>query len=196
MLRHLATFFHGFPRVCNPSDLIALHSTRARLQEDQEGDNGSLAEDGPPVFEIKMTVSSGTYVRTIIHDIGRALGSAAHLVELVRTRQGQWALDPDTANRIDGEDGNVKELHKVVPWSVLQEGIDGLAQAKNPSQGMSSAPSSAAASNGSSVIDKAEVGENGGVTGTDAAATTVAADGPEQDARAPWERAIVDALQA
>lgn len=49
----------------------------------------------PPIFEISMTVSSGTYVRSIIHDIGVALGSAAHVVKLTRTRQGNFALNSE-----------------------------------------------------------------------------------------------------
>lgn len=40
-----------------------------------------------------MTVSSGTYVRSIIHDIGIALGSSAHVVKLTRTRQGEFSLN-------------------------------------------------------------------------------------------------------
>ncbi|OLL24315.1 putative tRNA pseudouridine synthase 4 [Neolecta irregularis DAH-3] len=48
--------------------------------------------DKPPAFSIRMTVSSGTYVRSIIHDLGVALGSGAYMVELQRTRQGQFAL--------------------------------------------------------------------------------------------------------
>lgn len=53
--------------------------------------NLSLAR--PPTFEISMTVSSGTYVRSIIHDIGIALGSSAHVVKLTRTRQGEFMLN-------------------------------------------------------------------------------------------------------
>lgn len=41
-----------------------------------------------------MTVSGGTYVRSIVHDIGIALGSSAHVVKLTRTRQGNFFLDP------------------------------------------------------------------------------------------------------
>lgn len=46
-----------------------------------------------PTFEISMTVSSGTYVRSIVHDIGIALGSAAYVVKLTRTRQGEFTLN-------------------------------------------------------------------------------------------------------
>ncbi|RXK41325.1 tRNA pseudouridine(55) synthase [Tremella mesenterica] len=53
-----------------------------------------VLEDGrrPPTFEIKMTVSSGTYVRSIINDIGLLLGCGAHVVKLTRTRQGEFTL--------------------------------------------------------------------------------------------------------
>ncbi|CUA68108.1 tRNA pseudouridine synthase B [Rhizoctonia solani] len=47
---------------------------------------------GPPAFVLRMVVSSGTYVRSIVHDIGMALGSAAHVVTLTRTRQGKYNL--------------------------------------------------------------------------------------------------------
>lgn len=49
----------------------------------------------PAAFSVRMTVSSGTYVRSIIHEIGLALGSAAHVVKLTRTRQGEFSLHGD-----------------------------------------------------------------------------------------------------
>ncbi|GAA6048158.1 hypothetical protein JCM3770_003689 [Rhodotorula araucariae] len=54
----------------------------------------------PPIFEIRMTVSSGTYVRSIVHDLGLALGTAAHVVKLTRTRQGEFVLDPPAATTV------------------------------------------------------------------------------------------------
>lgn len=47
-----------------------------------------------------MTVSSGTYIRSIVHDIGLALGSAAHVVKLTRTRQGEFVLDPPSVSTV------------------------------------------------------------------------------------------------
>lgn len=58
----------------------------------------------PPTFKLRMTVSSGTYVRSIVHDIGLAIGSAAHVVKLTRTRQGQFTLEPESAESTT-EDG-------------------------------------------------------------------------------------------
>jgi tRNA pseudouridine55 synthase len=46
----------------------------------------------PPAFKVRMTVSGGTYVRSIVHDIGTALGCGAHVVQLRRTRQGRFVL--------------------------------------------------------------------------------------------------------
>ncbi|KAL1761740.1 pseudouridine synthase [Schizophyllum commune] len=50
----------------------------------------------PTAFSLKMTVSSGTYVRTIVHDLAHAVGSAGHVVVLTRTRQGRFTLSDST----------------------------------------------------------------------------------------------------
>lgn len=42
---------------------------------------------------LRLTVSKGTYVRTIINDLGEALGTLAVMHSLVRTRSGAYALD-------------------------------------------------------------------------------------------------------
>jgi tRNA pseudouridine55 synthase len=47
----------------------------------------------PPRFRIAIACSKGTYVRSLIADIGQALGAGAHLTELRRTRSGKFTLD-------------------------------------------------------------------------------------------------------
>jgi tRNA pseudouridine55 synthase len=47
----------------------------------------------PPRFRIAIACSKGTYVRSLIADIGQALGTGAHLAELRRTRSGRFTLD-------------------------------------------------------------------------------------------------------
>ena len=51
--------------------------------------------DGVPVLDldVRVTVSSGTYVRALARDLGAALGSAGHLTALRRTRVGGHTLD-------------------------------------------------------------------------------------------------------
>jgi tRNA pseudouridine55 synthase len=41
----------------------------------------------------RAVVSSGTYIRVLVADVGAALGCGAHLIELVRTRIGPFALE-------------------------------------------------------------------------------------------------------
>jgi tRNA pseudouridine55 synthase len=45
-----------------------------------------------PDFTIEVTSSPGTYIRSLAHDLGQALGCGAHLAELVRLRSGRFSL--------------------------------------------------------------------------------------------------------
>lgn len=49
-----------------------------------------------PIFKIRVECGSGTYIRSLIHDIGKELGSAAHVVELKRLQQGNFILKKNT----------------------------------------------------------------------------------------------------
>lgn len=53
----------------------------------------SLLDFQPPLFTISVTSSSGTYIRSIVHDIGQRLASAAYVKALCRTRQGSFTLE-------------------------------------------------------------------------------------------------------
>ncbi|KAM0335778.1 hypothetical protein ACHAQA_000828 [Verticillium albo-atrum] len=50
------------------------------------------SDKGPPAARIRMTVTSGFYVRSFCHDLGNKVGSAAMMAELSRDRQGDFAL--------------------------------------------------------------------------------------------------------
>ena len=45
-----------------------------------------------PFVDIKVTCSSGTYIRTLAYDLGKKLGCGAHLFSLCRTRVGPFEL--------------------------------------------------------------------------------------------------------
>jgi tRNA pseudouridine55 synthase len=55
-------------------------------------DRFELTRFDPPELDFRVACSSGTYVRVLIADLGRALGSGAHLSRLVRTRVGPFGL--------------------------------------------------------------------------------------------------------
>ncbi|MCJ1281585.1 hypothetical protein MMC26_000905 [Xylographa opegraphella] len=46
----------------------------------------------PPAVKLRMTVTSGFYVRSLCHDLGKAVFSLGIMAELVRTRQGEFEL--------------------------------------------------------------------------------------------------------
>ena len=47
----------------------------------------------PPFLSIEVDCSAGTYLRSMAHDLGAAMGTGAHLYELVRTRSGPFTLE-------------------------------------------------------------------------------------------------------
>lgn len=47
----------------------------------------------PPVLAIEVVCGRGTYIRSLAHDLGMALGCGAHLGGLVRTRVGPFTLE-------------------------------------------------------------------------------------------------------
>ncbi len=49
-----------------------------------------------PFLKFQVTCSSGTYIRTLADDIGRALGCGAYLTQLRRTRVGDYRVDDAT----------------------------------------------------------------------------------------------------
>ena len=84
----------------------ALHQNSV-LQNDDEfasvpapdsmlGGSVSLADQnhfvGPPAVKLRMTVTSGFYVRSLCHDLGKAVGSLGVMGSLARVRQGRFEL--------------------------------------------------------------------------------------------------------
>ena len=56
-------------------------------------DDIELFDFNMPEIKIRVVCSKGTYIRALARDIGIALNSGAHLIELTRTRIGDVTLD-------------------------------------------------------------------------------------------------------
>ena len=52
-----------------------------------------LRQEGEGRFLLEMTCSRGTYVRTVCHDLGHALGTCGHMGALLRTRSGPFTVE-------------------------------------------------------------------------------------------------------
>lgn len=95
----------------------ALHGIEDQVIVKDEPEEAGASDVSATAFVLQMRVSGGTYVRSIVHDLGHAVGSAAHVVTLTRSRQGRFALDPTE----EGELG-------CVPWEVFEKAV------KNPGE--------------------------------------------------------------
>ena len=75
-------------------DPSTMMSGGLQFPEDIHAEDGSQSssQDRPPAVKLRMTVSSGFYVRSLAHDLGEAVGSLACMCALVRTRQGDYEL--------------------------------------------------------------------------------------------------------
>ena len=63
-----------------------------------------LTEYVPPFVEFEVKCSSGTYIRSIAHDLGQKIGCGAHLIQLMRTEIGEFHIS---------ESHTVKEIEKM-----------------------------------------------------------------------------------
>jgi tRNA pseudouridine55 synthase len=82
----------------------------------------ALRRFAPPDVEVEMEVGSGTYVRSLAHDLGERLGCHAHLTALTRTRTGPFPVeDAITLDQLRAatEAGSWEEL-LIAPDRVLE----------------------------------------------------------------------------
>ncbi|KKK19329.1 hypothetical protein AOCH_006637, partial [Aspergillus ochraceoroseus] len=63
--------------------------------EPQSDTSSEPPKSQPAAVKITMTVSSGFYVRSLAHDLGKALGSCALMSSLIRSRQAHFNLDSE-----------------------------------------------------------------------------------------------------
>jgi tRNA pseudouridine55 synthase len=55
-----------------------------------------LLDFAPPTARFRVECTKGTYIRTLVHDIGQSLGCGAHLASLRRLQSGPFTLDAAT----------------------------------------------------------------------------------------------------
>ncbi|MDP9806966.1 tRNA pseudouridine55 synthase [Trueperella bonasi] len=91
---------HDLARAGHDVELEArpIHVSRFERTSTIVNGNMEIAGESVPTwqFDVVVTASAGTYVRALARDVGRALGTQAHLRSLRRTRIGPW----DVANAV------------------------------------------------------------------------------------------------
>lgn len=76
---------------------------------------------------VRVVCSGGTYVRTLAHDLGGAIGCGAHLTALQRTGAGRFQLDDAVALDEVGADNVMPLPEALAPMPILQLGGDDVA---------------------------------------------------------------------
>jgi tRNA pseudouridine55 synthase len=98
-------------------------------------DRLDLVRFAPPRVALAIACSKGTYVRSLVADIGADLGCGAHLAELRRTKSGRFSID--AAQQLDALDpsriitmADVLELPAVtIPGELVKSIRDGIQHA-------------------------------------------------------------------
>ncbi|KAB7789287.1 tRNA pseudouridine(55) synthase TruB [Bifidobacterium cebidarum] len=75
-----------------------------------------------PVVDVAVRVScsSGTYIRALARDLGAALGVGGHLVRLRRTRVGHFALPDDTSGLMSDASMHETRTHTITAHTELK----------------------------------------------------------------------------
>ena len=71
-----------------------------------------------PTLELRIECGSGFYARSVVHDLGQALGNTAHLGKLIRSQVGRFALGE--AVTLEG----LEESTKAGDWEHMLHPID------------------------------------------------------------------------
>jgi tRNA pseudouridine55 synthase len=74
-----------------------------------------LTETALPDIALDLTVSRGTYVRTLAHDLGAALGCGAHLVSLRRVSSGPFRVEDALSCGRESGNGEAEFRDRALP---------------------------------------------------------------------------------
>ncbi|KAJ4290573.1 pseudouridine synthase pus4 [Kalmusia sp. IMI 367209] len=103
----------ALPAEVAPSEIEAEQAPVTETQNDPAPDTNAVepsSGDGqplpqPPAARLRMTVTSGFYVRSLCHDLGLALSSLGLMSSLIRSRQGTYSLNANVLEYSDLEAG-------------------------------------------------------------------------------------------
>ncbi|HUQ73363.1 MAG TPA: tRNA pseudouridine(55) synthase TruB [Burkholderiales bacterium] len=114
---HSALKRDGVPlyKLARKGETVERAPRRVRIHEIQR-----LGREGD-VIELRVRCSKGTYIRTLAEDIGRALGTAAHLAALRRTASGRFSVGD--AVTLDALRASPDTRAHLLPLAALLEGL-------------------------------------------------------------------------
>ena len=83
--------------------------------------NIELLEEKDNTYKIKTLVSKGTYIRSLINDIGNSLNTYATMTSLERTKQGLISInDTDTLEDIKNNNFKIHKIEEVLDYKIIE----------------------------------------------------------------------------
>ncbi len=83
-------------------------------------------------FSFKCLVSKGTYIRSLINDIGESMGKFFTMQDLVRIREASFTLDKCyTLEEIEDNKYNIINIDEVLPYDIVEIDTETLKKVKN-----------------------------------------------------------------
>lgn len=77
-----------------------------------------------PLLHIKAEVSSGTYIRSLISDIGKAMRTSCYMVKLIRLKQKDWSLMDGNVFKFEDFTENDEKVWAHVLGLVFEKGTE------------------------------------------------------------------------
>ena len=79
-----------------------------------------LIEKDENTFTFKTSVSKGTYIRSLIRDIGESSNTLMTMTNLIRTRQGKFRIeDSYKLNDITNGDFNILKIEDILDYEII-----------------------------------------------------------------------------
>ena len=83
--------------------------------------NIELLEEKNNTYTIKTLVSKGTYIRSLINDIGESLNTYATMTSLERTKQGLISInDTNTLEEIENNTFTIHKIEEVLDYPIIE----------------------------------------------------------------------------
>lgn len=104
------------------TDSVSQHAATpsTRSTQSQPGLTNPVSQQPRPDYLLRVSCSSGTYIRTLIHDIGQDLGTGAVMTSLVRTAACGFSLEESyTLEGIAGLTDNGRIQEALLPTDEL-----------------------------------------------------------------------------
>lgn len=77
-----------------------------------------------PLLHFSAKVSSGTYIRSLISDIGKSMRSSSYMVSLIRLQQQDWSLKRDNVFKLEDFTEKDEKVWSKVLGLVLEKGSE------------------------------------------------------------------------